>query len=148
MRYTFFWRDDPFFSYYEPATSGLFPHLSARVNRKAVLWLFMRSVYEAASGLDAHMILSLLEQQRIPGRIEGEYLQGGVGELQAMGLVRVLVSEADYADARKIINEWESIQPASDSSKPETRPSRGLMIFVIGAVAGAWIMYWILKWRH
>ncbi len=94
------------------------------------------------------MILSLLEQQRIPGRIEGEYLQGGVGELQAMGLVRVLVSEADYADARKIINEWESIQPASDSSKPETRPSRGLMIFVIGAVAGAWIMYWILKWRH
>lgn len=55
------------------------------------------------------MILGLLEQQRIPGRIEGEYLQGGVGELQAMGLVRVLVSEADYADARKIINEWESI---------------------------------------
>jgi hypothetical protein len=105
----------------------------------------MRSVYEASTGLDAHMILDLLQQQRISGRIEGEYLQGGVGGLQAMGLVRVLVPEADYAEAKKIINEWESIQPLLDSSKPETRPSGGLMIFVMGAVVGAWIMYWILK---
>jgi Putative prokaryotic signal transducing protein len=105
----------------------------------------MKSVYEASTGLDAHMILGLLEQQRISGRIEGEYLQGGVGGIQAMGLVRVLVSEADYAEAKKIINEWESIQPASDISKPEAPISGGLMIFVIGAIAGAWIMYWILK---
>ena len=91
------------------------------------------------------MILNLLELQRISGRIEGEYLQGGVGGIQAMGLVRVLVSEADYAEAKKIINEWESIHPASDSSKPEARTSGGLMIFVTGIVVGAWIMYWVLK---
>jgi hypothetical protein len=30
----------------------------------------MRSVYEASSGLDAHMIMNLLEQQRITARIE------------------------------------------------------------------------------
>jgi hypothetical protein len=53
----------------------------------------MRRVFEASSGLDAHMILNLLQQQGITGRIEGEYLQGGIGELQAMGFVRVLVSE-------------------------------------------------------
>jgi hypothetical protein len=105
----------------------------------------MKSVYEASTGLDAHMILGLLEQQRISGRIEGEYLQGGVGGIQAMGLVRVLVSEYDYAEAKKIINEWESIQPASESAKQEARTSGGLMIFVIGAMVGAWIMYWILK---
>lgn len=91
------------------------------------------------------MILSLLEQQHISGRIEGEYLQGGVGGIQAMGFVRVLVSEEDYAKAKKIINEWESIQPASDSSKPETRTSGGFQIFVIGVIVGAGIMYWILK---
>src|SRR5665647_1009483 len=102
----------------------------------------MKCVYEASTGLDAHMILGLLEQQRIPGRVEGEYLQGGVGGIQAMGLVRVLVSEADYAEARKIVNEWESIQPASDSPKPEAPASGGLMIFVTGAMVGAWIMYW------
>lgn len=94
------------------------------------------------------MILNLLQQYRISGRIEGEYLQGGVGELQAIGYVRVLVSEADYAEARKIIDEWETIQPASVDIKPEARSSGGFGIFVTGVVVGAWIMYWILKWHH
>jgi hypothetical protein len=105
----------------------------------------MKSVYEASTGLDAHMILDLLQQQRIPGRIEGEYLQGGVGGLQAMGLVRVLVSEADYAEARKIISEWESVQPAPDSAIPETQTIGGIQIFIIGAIVGAWLMYWLLR---
>jgi len=105
----------------------------------------MRCVYEASGTLDAHMILNLLEQQRIFGRIDGEYLQGGVGELQAMGLVRVMVSEHDYAEARKIVSEWESIQPALDSAKPETRPLGVLHIFVLGVIVGAGMMYWMLK---
>jgi hypothetical protein len=105
----------------------------------------MKSVYEAASGLDAHMILNLLEQQRISGRIEGEYLQGGIGGIPAMGLVRVLVSEADYAEARKIISEWESVQPAPVSPQPEEHPIGRFQIFVIGVIVGAWIVYWLLK---
>jgi len=91
------------------------------------------------------MILNLLKQQGITGRIEGEYLQGGIGELQAMGFVRVLVSEEDYAVAKKIISEWEAIQPAAEESKPETRSSGGLLIFVMGVIVGAWLMYWILN---
>ena len=105
----------------------------------------MRSVFEASSGLDAHMILNLLQQQSITGRIEGEYLQGGIGELQAMGFVRVLVSEEDYTVANKIISEWEAIQPAVEDNKSEERPSGGLLIFVIGVAVGAAIMYWALK---
>ena len=105
----------------------------------------MKSVFEASTGLDAHMILNLLEQHGIPGRIEGEYLQGGVGELQAMGFVRVLVSDEDYAEAWKIINEWESIQPAPDNPRPEQRPHSGTRIFFSGVIIGAGIMYWILK---
>ena len=104
----------------------------------------MRSVFEASTGLDAHMILNLLQTYGIPGRIEGEYLQGGVGELQAIGLVRVLVSEQDYARAREIIDEWESIQPPLDSSTAEARPS-GSLIFIIGVITGAVLMFWILK---
>jgi len=72
-------------------------------------------------------------------------LQGGIGGIQAMGLVRVVVPEADYAEARKIINEWESAQPAEAGTKPEEHSIGGGQIFVIGVVIGAWIMYWILK---
>ena len=65
----------------------------------------MKSVFEASSGLDAHMILNLLEQRGIAGRIEGEYLQGGIGELAAIGFVRVLVAEENYVAAMQIIGD-------------------------------------------
>lgn len=105
----------------------------------------MRSVYEASSGLDAHMILDLLRQQRISGSIEGEYLQGGVGGIQAMGLVRVLVSEEDYPEAKEIIDAWESVQPALERVEPEVSSSAGLQMFVAGILVGASLMYWLLK---
>ena len=105
----------------------------------------MKSVYEASTGLDAHMILNLLEQSRISGRIEGEYLQGGIGELAAMGFVRVLVAEDDYAEARRIISEWEAIQPPEEKTEPETGTSIALRIFITGVFVGAVVMYWLMK---
>lgn len=105
----------------------------------------MRSVFEASSGLDAHMVLNLLETHGISGRVEGEYLQGGMGELQAMGFVRVLVAEEDYAEASKIIREWESIQPPGKESEPEARASGGIQTFLAGVIVGAAAMYWLLK---
>jgi hypothetical protein len=105
----------------------------------------MKSVYEASTGLDAHMILNLLEQRGISGRIEGEYLQGGIGELSAMGFVRVLVADEDYAEAMQIISEWEAIQPPEEKATPETNTSIALRIFIAGIFVGALIMYWILK---
>lgn len=66
-------------------------------------------VYNASNSLDAHMIKSLLEQQDIPAYIQGEYLQGGVGEIPAFGLVKIAVNDAYYDRARKIITEWQSL---------------------------------------
>lgn len=105
----------------------------------------MKSVFGAASGLDAHMIQNLLEQRGIAGRIDGEYLQGGVGELAAMGFVRVLVDDEDYAEAMQIISEWEAIQPPEERTKPETSTSVALRIFISGIFVGAAIMYWLMK---
>lgn len=105
----------------------------------------MKSVYEASTGLDAHMVLNLLEQRGISGRIEGEYLQGGIGELSALGFVRVLVAEEDYAAAMKIISEWEAIQPPEENAQPETSTSIALRIFIAGVFVGAVLMYWLMK---
>lgn len=105
----------------------------------------MKCVYEASTGLDAHMILNLLEQRAISGRIEGEYLQGGIGELSAMGFVRVMVADEDYAEAGKIIAEWEAIQPPEEKPEPETNTSIALRTFVAGVFVGAVITYWLLK---
>lgn len=54
------------------------------------------------------MIFNLLVQEGIQGRVDGEYLAGGIGELQALNLVRVMVHEEDYDQSMKIIREWEA----------------------------------------
>lgn len=105
----------------------------------------MKSVYETSSGLDGHMILNLLEQYRIPGRIEGEHLQGAMGELQAMGFVRVMVAEEDYEQAKQIIREWEALQPPEEKKPAVSRDNMGIQLFFAGVIIGAALMYWLLK---
>ncbi len=94
-------------------------------------------VFEASTGLDAHMISNLLEQKDITTRIDGEYLQGGVGDLQALNFIRVLVSEEDYSKAREIIEEWESQQPSGETKQNVNGKSNyGALLFFIGLLIG------------
>jgi hypothetical protein len=63
----------------------------------------MKAVYRAANIIEAHIILNLLRQLGIDGYINGEYLQGAMGELPAIDLVRVMVQDEDYTAALAII---------------------------------------------
>lgn len=64
-------------------------------------------VYSAAHSLDANMIKGLLAQYQIEAFIQGEYLQGGAGELPTADLVTVSVIDEHQQEAKKIIDEWE-----------------------------------------
>lgn len=99
----------------------------------------MRTLYEASNSLEAHMILNLLEMQGLSGRIEGEFLQGGLGELPAVGLVRVLVAEEDYQAAKEIVSRWEAAQPAptaAASVPPARTAASSFPIFLAGVAVG------------
>jgi hypothetical protein len=63
----------------------------------------MKTVYRASNTLESHIILNLLRQAGIEGHISGEYLQGAMGELPAVDLVRIMVHEDDYDEALAII---------------------------------------------
>jgi hypothetical protein len=65
-------------------------------------------IYNASNSLDANMIKGLLEQYKIRAFIQGEYLQGGVGELPTADLVTVSVNDEHQTEAKKIIDEWEA----------------------------------------
>lgn len=105
----------------------------------------MKCIFEASSGLEAHMISNLLQQVGIETRIDGEYLQGGVGELQAMGFVRVLVNEADYTDAQQVITSWDTTQlKPTKSTAPKSKSSGigiGLLIGLLIGVSATFIAY-------
>ena len=68
----------------------------------------MTKVYSAQNAVDAHIIKGLLEQQGISARVNGEYLQGGIGELPPMGLITVSVAEENYEQALKLVLEYEN----------------------------------------
>ena len=106
------------------------------------------------------MIVDVLAQAGIAARIQGEYLQGGIGELQALGVVRVMVAEADYDSARQVVDEWDKAEPVIDPSIEQTATSaarvessatapitkatatRVLWGVLIGAVAAiAWLVF-------
>lgn len=102
----------------------------------------MKCVFTASNGVEAHMVLNLLEQEGIEGRVEGEYLQGGVGDLQAMNYVRVLVPDQDFSKAREIIAEWEATQPEPEDTRQKQKTGRGFGAFLAGLVVGVLGMYW------
>ena len=97
----------------------------------------MKSVFEASTGIEAHMIKNLLDLNEVESEVFGEHLQGGIGDLQAVGIVRVMVADDDYEHAREIVQEWESSQPAPepDSSYHTARRS-GFGSALIGFILG------------
>ena len=104
----------------------------------------MKTVFEASTGLEAHMIVNLLQQEGIDCRVDGEYLQGGVGELQAMNIVRVLVDDHDFEKARAVINEWDARQPDKVVDYPPGRKSSGIgRGLLLGFLAGVGVMFWV-----
>ena len=62
----------------------------------------MRTVYDAANIIDAHLVKQALEDAGIPAFIRGEALTGGMGELGVFGLVAVMVPDAAWPAAKAV----------------------------------------------
>lgn len=67
----------------------------------------MKNIFDASNTIEANLLKNILEQEGVAAYISGEYLQGGMGELPAMGLVSVMVEDEDCQRAEKIIRDWE-----------------------------------------
>ncbi len=68
----------------------------------------MRGAYEPDNLIDAHLIKGLLENEGIQVYLRGEHLLGGMGELPAIGLLGIMVDEADWDRARAIVMDWDA----------------------------------------
>jgi hypothetical protein len=68
----------------------------------------MKIAYEASTNIEAHLVMHQLQQAEIDATIQGEYLQGGIGDIPAIGNVRVMVPDDDVESARQVIADWEA----------------------------------------
>lgn len=104
----------------------------------------MIRVYDASNTIEAHLILNLLEQQGLNARIDGEYLQGGMGELPAAGTLRVMVDESDYEQAKTIVDDWDAkASSETDGSKEQrNKKTTGIGSFLCGGIVFGAIVVW------
>lgn len=71
----------------------------------------MQIAYRAANLADAHLLRQLMEAEGIPAFVQGEFLQGAVGELPANTEVFVRVPDEHVAAARAVVEDWERSEP-------------------------------------
>lgn len=93
----------------------------------------MKTLYEASNALEAHMLRNFLQQEGIATFVQGEHLQSGVGILPAGSFVRLVVDEADYAQARTAVDRWENAslsEPAPAASSESTQKSTFMGILI------------------
>jgi predicted Fe-Mo cluster-binding NifX family protein len=76
----------------------------------------MKTVFDASSNIEAHLVMHQLQQAGIEAVIQGEYLQGGIGELPAAGNIRVMVGEDDVTEARQVIADWDAAGDEASNS--------------------------------
>ncbi|RFP76951.1 DUF2007 domain-containing protein [Hydrogenophaga borbori] len=108
----------------------------------------MKTLYQAANAVEAHMLADYLKQEGLHAQVLGEHLQGAVGELPAAGLVRLVIDDEQYEAGREAIARWEATQPLDTPAAPSAvNPGQALWIFVLGLLAGAIGMYALMQAR-
>jgi hypothetical protein len=68
----------------------------------------MIKVFTAKNSIEANIVKGMLEANDIPAYVDGEYLQGAIGELAAIDFAFVSVNEVNYEKARNLVNEYET----------------------------------------
>lgn len=66
----------------------------------------MTPIYYADSPLDAHLVAQLLHSAGIDAHVLGADLLGAVGELPALGLVKVWVEDCNCERAKRLVADW------------------------------------------
>ena len=68
----------------------------------------MISVYRSGDYFEAQLLTGLMEQEGLQVFLQGAALQGGLGDLPAMGHLSITVNDADQQRAEEIISAYEN----------------------------------------
>ncbi len=91
------------------------------------------------------MLQDVLKQQGLTALVLGEHLQGGVGELPAAGLVRLVTDDLDAERARQLIAQWEATQPREPTPPLPQRAGSRAKWFLLGVLVGAAAVFSLLR---
>jgi hypothetical protein len=81
----------------------------------------MECIYEARHGFEAQLLKDVLAQEGIDAEVCGDYLQGAVGDLPALGLVQLRVAPEQAAAARAVLLRWQAGEMALPDDESPSR---------------------------
>lgn len=79
----------------------------------------MISVFRCSDYIQAQLLAGLLRQHGIGVFLQGALLQGGIGEIPAMGHLSIMVDDSDRTAAKSIIDAYERGELAIGDENPE-----------------------------
>ncbi len=71
----------------------------------------MQRIHEPADLMEAQMLISMLNGEGIQVYLQGADLVGGMGELPALGLLALMVSDEDVQHACDLISSYQQATP-------------------------------------
>lgn len=82
----------------------------------------MIRIFRCSDYIEAHLVEGLLRERGIDTFLQGAMLQGGLGELPALGHLAIMIDESDRSAAQLIIDAYErgelKIDEQHDSDGP------------------------------
>lgn len=78
----------------------------------------MIPVFRCSDYIEAHLLAGLLRDRGIETFLQGALLQGGLGELPALGHLIIMVDESDHSAAKLIIDAYERGELQLDDEEP------------------------------
>lgn len=79
----------------------------------------MIAIYRSSDYIEAQLLAGLLREHGIEVFVQGALLQGGVGELPAMGHLALLVNDDDRTAAAALIEAYQRGELAIDEDDAE-----------------------------
>ena len=86
----------------------------------------MRSIYQAASTVDAQRLVDLRANEGTEAHVQGNYLAGAIGELPAGGMIRAWVHD-DVERARRSYERGNRPLRRSAWGATQSRPQRSFV---------------------
>lgn len=88
----------------------------------------MQIIHHAANLTDAYLLRQLLEDAGIPVHLNGEYLQGALGEVPANTPILLMVPDEHVHTARAMVLDWERATPQYDQTPEDDAIAPGSTI--------------------
>lgn len=87
----------------------------------------MQRIHEPVDLIEAQMLISMLRSEGIEVYLQGEDLIGGMGELPALGLLGLMVSDQQAQQAHQLIVSYQQATPLVDGVELQQLAAPGVV---------------------